>query len=251
MQLYAADVGHAHTPLVVCQNVHTVCAQCYGTSTRARAARLKHAHARAGETQARTCARRRAAGAAAAQVPAVPRRAVGGRQGEPRLYLGAEPPGAAVWGLRQRPAPEQRGRAAACQRVPQQPPALPDAVRFLPLCVFPACARRQSCAGASGAERARDLSPCANVCMQRTCQPRARAARSPAACTRRAPRTRGGASSEPAYQRRRRGRPARVPPGRDRRQALGALPDVPQRGRQQAGMRALSHTHTATCMGAH
>ena len=47
MQLYAADVGHAHTPLVVCQNVHTVCAQCYGTSTRARAARLKHAHARA------------------------------------------------------------------------------------------------------------------------------------------------------------------------------------------------------------
>ena len=35
MQLYAADVGHAHTPLVVCQNVHTVCAQCYGTSTRA------------------------------------------------------------------------------------------------------------------------------------------------------------------------------------------------------------------------
>jgi hypothetical protein len=33
MQLYAADVGHAHTPLVVCQNVHTVCAQCYGTGT--------------------------------------------------------------------------------------------------------------------------------------------------------------------------------------------------------------------------
>ena len=31
MQLYAADVGQAHTPLVVCQNVHTLCAQCYGT----------------------------------------------------------------------------------------------------------------------------------------------------------------------------------------------------------------------------
>jgi hypothetical protein len=32
MQLYAADVGHAHTPLVVCHNVHTVCAQCYGAT---------------------------------------------------------------------------------------------------------------------------------------------------------------------------------------------------------------------------
>lgn len=154
MQLYAADVGHAHTPLVVCQNVHTVCAQCYGTSTRARAARLKHAHARCCETQARTCTRRRAPGAAAAQVPAVPRGAVGGRQGEPRLYLGAEPPGAAVWGLRERRVHEQRGRAAARQRVPEQPPALPDAVRFLCLHVFSACARRLLCVGACCTQRA-------------------------------------------------------------------------------------------------
>jgi len=65
---------------------------------------------------------------------------MGGRQGEPRLYLGAEPPGAAVRGLRQRRVHEQRGRAAARERVPEQPPALPDAVRFLPLCLFSACA---------------------------------------------------------------------------------------------------------------
>ena len=32
MQLYAADVGQAHTPMLVCHNVHTLCAQCYGTA---------------------------------------------------------------------------------------------------------------------------------------------------------------------------------------------------------------------------
>ena len=112
-------------------------------------------------------------------------------------------------------------------------------------CFLPARARNGVQAHGRPALSARAcLSPSANVCTQR-------ATRSRAACTRRAPRVRGAASSEAANPRRRRRRPARVPAGRDRRQALGALPDVPQRGRQQAGMRAHTHSHTPTCMRAH
>ena len=82
-----------------------------------------HAHAHT----LRAC--RRAASAAAAQVPAMPRRAMGGREGKPRLHLGAQPPAAAMRGLREQRAPEQRRRTAPRERMPEQPPALSYAVR--------------------------------------------------------------------------------------------------------------------------